>query len=138
MSEVIDLSARRQNPKEQVLICATCGCSTFHLRGDGATVCAGCNHEGYDQCEWFNYVPDDLSNYEGDKGHRVFDGNGDVDFTAKMVLNAAASDACKLVVAGMEDGSVRVIYSDGTKEDLEWLKRRLDVARRILESGNFE
>jgi len=117
----------------KIWVCA-CGCSTFELLSTHMLHCPVCETvSASPDGGWYTLDTDKM--WQGDTPDatpiRDISGNGSVEFARARLRKYAADDDVAAILVFKEDGAVHAWSAVETREQLEWLKQKLDVAYEL-------
>ena len=128
MSEIIAFPGTLEPAalEPRIWICR-CGCSSFNLREDGSTVCALCSLVDDAHGGWTRLGEE--QEYTGDvEPISCVQGNGDVEFARRVVTKRAYEPDAVSIIVIREGGSIHVWTGAETREQAEWVQRRITDA----------
>ncbi len=115
--------------RDLIWVC-NCGCASFELRGDGSAVCRACESDVSEPGAWWDSVKNGPTT---DATPEYQDGGNGPEF-AERLAKRHAQDA-DILIAIRQNGRVQTWARDlTTREQFEWLQRRVEDAMRLLES----
>lgn len=132
MSDVVKFGPKA--PKTPLIWVCTCGCSTFELLSDNTVRCPVCEIVSPSPDGGW-YAPETDKMWEGKESDeapiRDISGNGSVEFARARLRKYATDEDAMAICVFKEDGAVHTWSMVETAEQLEWLKRKLEVAYEL-------
>lgn len=130
---VVPLRREEDQPPRTIWICQ-CGCSTFELSNDGSAQCAFCHTTRDEGGGWFR--KDHEPEWDGIDPISNVQGNGSVEFAQRVVAKRAHSDDAVLLLVVRKEGTIHTWSDLETKEQVEWVFRRMDDAKELISKTN--
>jgi hypothetical protein len=120
-----------QKPEPMWWVCA-CGCTTFHALSDGTGECAGCgkSHD-FEGSGWIKADDDRLSTAK--ETFRDIQGTGDREFARRRITDMASGDDVVTVAVVRKDGQIHTWSDAETKEQVDWIAKRLGDAAALIQ-----
>ncbi len=130
MSDVIQLNTKKEEPEPMVWVCA-CGCCTYELLSDSTVRCAMCGAAtagtdgGWD-------APETDKKWDGEAPIRDISGNGSVEFARRRIETYVKDPGACAILVFDDTGSIHTWSKIETKEQLAWLREKLDASYELV------